>query len=140
MANSYDSPNDRASILGPTLRFKGELAADEDLVIHGQVEGRDGVYVDRLLNVKPVVHLIGDLDAEVVGNLALNSEVGLNRVVVLVVRIQFEEHAAWRPSRFWGSQTVDLGLGQDAERIRARGDAARSVSIDAILIEGGHAI
>ena len=42
MANSYDSSSDRASILGPTLRFKGELAADEDLVIHGQVEGSVG--------------------------------------------------------------------------------------------------
>jgi cytoskeletal protein CcmA (bactofilin family) len=28
-----------ASVLGPTLRFKGELAADEDLLIQGQVEG-----------------------------------------------------------------------------------------------------
>jgi cytoskeletal protein CcmA (bactofilin family) len=27
------------SVLGPTLRFKGELAADEDLMIQGQVEG-----------------------------------------------------------------------------------------------------
>ena len=42
MANSFDSSADRASILGPTLRFKGELAADEDLVIHGQVEGSVG--------------------------------------------------------------------------------------------------
>jgi cytoskeletal protein CcmA (bactofilin family) len=40
MAISHDS--ERASILGPTLRFKGELAADEDLVIHGQVEGTIG--------------------------------------------------------------------------------------------------
>jgi cytoskeletal protein CcmA (bactofilin family) len=28
-----------ASVLGPTLRFKGELVADEDLLIQGQVEG-----------------------------------------------------------------------------------------------------
>jgi cytoskeletal protein CcmA (bactofilin family) len=27
------------SVLGPTLRFKGELAADEDLLIQGQLEG-----------------------------------------------------------------------------------------------------
>ena len=27
------------SVIGPTLVFKGELAADEDLVIEGQVEG-----------------------------------------------------------------------------------------------------
>ena len=29
----------RASVLGPTLRFKGELSAQEDLVIQGSVEG-----------------------------------------------------------------------------------------------------
>lgn len=27
------------SILPPTLKFKGELCADEDLLIHGQIEG-----------------------------------------------------------------------------------------------------
>jgi len=30
---------DNASVLGPTLRFKGELIADEDLQIFGQIEG-----------------------------------------------------------------------------------------------------
>ena len=29
----------RASILGPTLRFKGELSAQEDLIVQGSVEG-----------------------------------------------------------------------------------------------------
>jgi cytoskeletal protein CcmA (bactofilin family) len=33
------APRSAASVLGPTLRFKGELAADEDLLIQGQVEG-----------------------------------------------------------------------------------------------------
>lgn len=42
MASSSDFASDRASILGPTLRFKGELSASEDLVIHGQVEGSVG--------------------------------------------------------------------------------------------------
>ena len=32
-------PRTATSVLGPTLRFKGELAADEDLLIQGQVEG-----------------------------------------------------------------------------------------------------
>jgi cytoskeletal protein CcmA (bactofilin family) len=31
--------NDRASILGPTLHFKGDLTAEEDLLIQGKVEG-----------------------------------------------------------------------------------------------------
>src|SRR5258708_38307073 len=29
----------RASVLGPTLRFRGELSAQEDLIIQGSVEG-----------------------------------------------------------------------------------------------------
>jgi cytoskeletal protein CcmA (bactofilin family) len=37
--SSNDSPRDPGSILGPTLRFKGELIAEEDLVIRGRVEG-----------------------------------------------------------------------------------------------------
>ena len=39
MSSSNDSQREQVSILGPTLRFKGELHADEDLVIHGQIEG-----------------------------------------------------------------------------------------------------
>ena len=32
-------PAPRASVLGPTLRFRGELSAQEDLIIQGSVEG-----------------------------------------------------------------------------------------------------
>ena len=39
MSNPYDSATERASILGPTLYFKGDLSADEDLLIQGRVEG-----------------------------------------------------------------------------------------------------
>ena len=40
MSNPYDNPNgNHSSVLGPTLKFKGELKADEDLLIQGQVEG-----------------------------------------------------------------------------------------------------
>lgn len=39
MSNPYDSAADRASVLGPTLYFKGDLSAEEDLLIQGRVEG-----------------------------------------------------------------------------------------------------
>ena len=40
MSNPYDNSRDaKSSVLGPTLKFKGELTADEDLLIQGQVEG-----------------------------------------------------------------------------------------------------
>src|SRR3974390_3301508 len=39
MGNPYDSATERTSVLGPTLRFKGELHADEELLIRGHIEG-----------------------------------------------------------------------------------------------------
>lgn len=39
MADPYDTAAERTSVLGPTLRFKGELHADEELMIRGQIEG-----------------------------------------------------------------------------------------------------
>lgn len=38
MSDAYNHP-DRVSVLGPTLCFKGDLSAEEDLVIQGRVEG-----------------------------------------------------------------------------------------------------
>jgi cytoskeletal protein CcmA (bactofilin family) len=39
MSNPYDTASERMSILPPSMRFKGELSADEDLLIQGAVEG-----------------------------------------------------------------------------------------------------
>lgn len=42
MSAAHDFAKDKTSILGPTLKFKGELSSQEDLLIHGQVEGSIG--------------------------------------------------------------------------------------------------
>lgn len=40
MSHPFDMGDKRkVSVLGPTLKFKGELSASEDLLIQGQVEG-----------------------------------------------------------------------------------------------------
>lgn len=40
MSHPYDlGDKKQTSILGPTLKFKGELTANEDLLIQGQIEG-----------------------------------------------------------------------------------------------------
>src|SRR3974377_18837 len=65
MSNPYDTASDRLSILGPTLQFKGELAADEDLVILGRVEGTIA-HTQRL-----TVGVGGDIKAEVEAELVI---------------------------------------------------------------------
>ncbi len=39
MSNPYDTASEKMSVLPPTLRFKGELSAEEDLLIQGSIEG-----------------------------------------------------------------------------------------------------
>jgi cytoskeletal protein CcmA (bactofilin family) len=70
------APANKASVLGPTLRFKGDLAADEDLTIQGRVEGSilhsknltigcDGVTIGDIRARRIVIegHVQGDLYA-----------------------------------------------------------------------------
>jgi cytoskeletal protein CcmA (bactofilin family) len=38
-AQPAQSPEKKIAILGPTLRFKGELSAEEDFVLQGRIEG-----------------------------------------------------------------------------------------------------
>ena len=64
MSASHDPASDRASILGPTLRFKGELSADEDLVIHGQVEGTIGPAPK--VTIGPEAHVKAGVNADVI--------------------------------------------------------------------------
>jgi cytoskeletal protein CcmA (bactofilin family) len=51
----------KASVLGATLRFKGDLTADEDLVIEGQVEG--SVLHTRSLTIGSQGHVRGHIRA-----------------------------------------------------------------------------
>lgn len=39
MSNPSDAAGERMSIIPPSLKFKGELSADEDLLIQGQIQG-----------------------------------------------------------------------------------------------------
>ena len=59
-----DASSERASTLGPTLRFKGELSAGEDLVIHGQVEGMVGPAPK--VTIGPEAHVKAGVNADVI--------------------------------------------------------------------------
>jgi len=77
------------SVIGPTLVIKGELSADEDLVIEGQIEGtiahhKKNLTVGKEGRVKADIHassvivegqLVGNIHSEGVVSLARSSSV-----------------------------------------------------------------
>jgi cytoskeletal protein CcmA (bactofilin family) len=58
------APQNRPSVLGKTLVFKGELWADEDLVLQGRVEG--SIHHEQNLTVGPDGVVIGDVRARTI--------------------------------------------------------------------------
>ncbi len=92
------------SVIGPTLEFKGELKADEDLVIEGQVEGTIAHHKKRLtvgkqgrvradIDASSVIiegQLVGDIHGDEVVSLASGSDVAGN---IFCGRIVIEDGA-----------------------------------------------
>ena len=57
-------PNRNVAVLGPTLRFKGELSADEDFILQGRLEGSINHTQSVTIGTEGVVQ--GDIHARVV--------------------------------------------------------------------------
>lgn len=101
------------SVIGPTLVFKGELSADEDLVIEGHIEGtiahhKKHLTVGKQGRVKADIHassvivegrLVGDIHSEGIVSLASGADVSGN---IYCGRIVMEDGA-----RFKGR--IDMG-------------------------------
>lgn len=63
MGNPYDNTRNRnSSVLGPTLKFKGELTADEDLLIQGHIDG--SIKHSSSLTIGESGHVKADVSAE----------------------------------------------------------------------------
>ena len=101
------------SVIGPTLVFKGELSADEDLVIEGHIEGtiahhKKHLTIGKQGRVRANIHassvivegqLVGDIHSEGIVSLANGADVRGN---VYCGRIIMEDGA-----RFKGK--IDMG-------------------------------
>ena len=61
---SYADPERKVAVLGPTLRFKGELSADEDFILQGRIEGSITHTQSVTIGAEGVV--IGNIHARVV--------------------------------------------------------------------------
>jgi cytoskeletal protein CcmA (bactofilin family) len=119
------------SVIGPTLEFKGELQADEDLVIEGQVEGTIAHHKKRLtvgkqgrvradIDANSVVvegQLVGDIHGNEVVSLASGADVTGN---IFCRRIVIEDGARFNGRIDMGDQPkVTLVPKRPAQPIKA---------------------
>ena len=121
------------SVIGPTLVFKGELSADEDLIIEGRIEGtiahhKKNLTVGKQGRVKADIHassviiegkLVGDIHSEGVVSLANGADVTGN---IFCRRIVMQDGA-----RFAGK--IDMG---EPPKIAA---PKKSLQVEALKIE-----
>jgi len=71
------------SVIGPTLIFKGELTANEDLVIEGQIEGSIA-HQDKHLTVGKKGRVTADIHAQQVDVMGeVNGDIRADKVVTL---------------------------------------------------------
>jgi cytoskeletal protein CcmA (bactofilin family) len=102
----------KASVLGATLRFKGELIADEDLVVEGQVDG--SILHTRSLTIGGPGHVRGDIRArrviiegKVNGNVYALESVVLRAGAVLVGDVFARRVAIETSARISGRVDMD---------------------------------
>lgn len=65
MTTSSDVRRRKTSVIGPTLKFKGELSANEDLIIEGEIEGTIA-HQDKNLTVGREGRVKANIDARTV--------------------------------------------------------------------------
>lgn len=126
---SPDVRRRNVSVIGPTLRFKGELSANEDLVIEGIIEGNIAHQEKNLTigakgQVKADIHareidILGTLDGDVRGD----EIVRLRKTAVVNGNIDAPRILIEDGARFNGSITMGQSKVIEADAPRQKDDA-----------------
>jgi cytoskeletal protein CcmA (bactofilin family) len=120
-APNFDVRTRSASVIGPTLKIKGELSANEDLIIEGEIEGKiahqdKNLMVGKSGRVKADIHaqqveILGQVEGDIRGDdivkLAKTAEVNGN---IHCGRIAMEDGA-----RFSGMITMEKSASAHAK-------------------------
>lgn len=140
MATSSDVRRRKTSVIGPTLKFKGELSANEDLIIEGEIEGTiahqdKNLTVGREGRVKANINartvevygkVEGDIHGEDIVKLAKSADVKGN---IRCARIVMEDGAQFSGKIDMGQKTktatkpTSLPVGDSAKQ----GESAKQV-------------
>ena len=128
MNDPYDTVKDRTSILGPTIQFKGELSAEEDLIIQGRVEGSINHKQRLTIGREGTVHASVDAQTVVIegameGDVRAEKSVAVKESARMTGNISAPSVTIMQGANFNGS--VDMSGGKQA-RAGAPTDAAHA--------------
>ncbi len=126
-ANVPAEPARKASVLGKTLVFRGELSADEDLVLQGRVEG--SIHHSQSLTVGVDGVVIGDIHAAsitvegtVEGNLHGSTSVLIGATAKVQGNVSAPRVGIREGAQFNGA--VDMGSARKAQSQSTSGDTS----------------
>ena len=119
MSNSYNSVNERMSVFGPTLRFKGELKAQEDIKIEGRIEGSIIHQQRVVVGIKgEVVATVNaamiDVEGKVQGDMSAKKSIKVNQSAVVRGNLRAPSVSITEGANFNGGVTMESNAGAQA--------------------------
>jgi cytoskeletal protein CcmA (bactofilin family) len=140
MAVSNEPFSEPTSILGPSLRFKGELKADEDLMIRGHVEG--SITHSQRLTVCRDGHVKANIQGQVIavegtveGDLTATTSVAVMDSACLTGDVSAPSVSIVEGAKFNGNVLMPPDSGKAAQSLR-RSDGRPAPSTEPARITG----
>ena len=110
--------SERMSVFGPTLRFKGELKAQEDIKIEGRIEGsihhQQRVVVGNKGEVVASVHAQSiDVDGKVQGDIVAKKSIKVSQSAVVRGNLRAPSVSINEGANFNGGVTMESNAGSN---------------------------
>jgi len=114
--SSTNSTIERVSVFGPTLRFKGELKAQEDIKIEGRIEGtiehQQRVIVGSKGEVVAKVNASAiDVDGRVQGDMVARKSIKVSQTAVVRGNLRAPSVSITEGANFNGGVTMESNAG-----------------------------
>ena len=112
--------NERMSVFGPTLRFKGELKAQEDIKIEGRIEGtihhQQRIVVGQKGEVVASVNAAQiDVDGKVVGDMSAKKSIKVNQSAIVRGNLRAPSVSITEGANFNGGVTMEPNAGPNSQ-------------------------
>ena len=120
MSSPQNSTSERMSVFGPTLKFKGELKAQEDIKIEGRIEGSI-IHQQRIVVgakgevVATVTAASIDVDGRVQGDMNARKSIKVNQSAVVRGNVRAPSVSITEGANFNGSVTMEPSVGNGAQ-------------------------